>query len=617
MKCRLFEHLALVWIFSTRAHAELSRRGLSQDDLKTLVGALLFKNGRQTTCEIALMDLKSGLLPANCLEFSNGLSLNQTTEYEVYVTSGTDGLFPKGYKLELEDIHVHPDYDPSSLAYNMAVIEFNKNTTSTYEAYIFQGGFYSSNSSLVRRSYDHDIEPTSEFRSVPQESSSSDSESLPLESSIERSSDDLLDDSSDSSGLSRSQVLAIAITVPLVVVCVAVAIGLFYYRRFKNKRSRNQDDDNDNWDPYAERLNIRELANEIRGIGDPIPPPTYNEVMRPSQNSLPEASAEPPEARPMVGALLFKNGRQTTCEIALMNMKSGLLSANCLDFNTDSTLNQTTEYNVYVTSGTDGLFPESYKLELEDIHVHPDYNQTSLEYNIAVIEFNKNTTSTYEAYVQMGHYDVSSSVLFASSSLNRSIKFVNSSGIFEMQQSGIDEYIYKEPAQVDYSGKTQIGGNIFAARDEFYDPLIEPTSEFLSESQETSSSNFESSLDSLLVDSSNSSGLTRSQILAIAITIPLVVVCVAVAIGLFYYRRFKNKRSRNQDDDNDNWDPYAERLNIRELANEIRGIGDPIPPPTYNEVMRPSQNSLPGTSAETHEAQSNNSIKKAQEVNKA
>ncbi|KAJ2631126.1 hypothetical protein H4R22_002199, partial [Coemansia sp. RSA 1290] len=84
------------------------------------------------------MDLKSGLVPANCLEFSDGLSLDQATEYEVYVTSGIENLFPKSFKLELDDIHVHPDYDPSSLAYNMAVIEFNKNTTSTYEAYIFK-----------------------------------------------------------------------------------------------------------------------------------------------------------------------------------------------------------------------------------------------------------------------------------------------------------------------------------------------------------------------------------------------------------------------------------------------------------------------------------------------
>ncbi|KAJ1862274.1 hypothetical protein LPJ78_004830 [Coemansia sp. RSA 989] len=201
--------------------------------------------------------------------------------------------------------------------------------------------------------------------------------------------------------------------------------------------------------------------------------------------------------------------------------------------------------------------------------------------------------------------------------LKRPVKYTNSTGLYEEQPLGIDKYISNQPASINYSGKTLIGGDIFAARDEFYEPLIEPTSEFWSAPQETSSLDFESSLDTSLDDSSNSSGLSRNQILAIAITIPLVLVCTATAVVLFYCRRVKSKRSRNQnDDDEDNWDPYAERLNIRELANEIRGIDDPIPPPTYNEVMRPSSIPLPGTSIETQTVRSS-SIKKMQDVNKA
>ncbi|KAJ2850554.1 hypothetical protein IWW36_001804 [Coemansia brasiliensis] len=256
-------------------------------------------------------------------------------------------------------------------------------------------------------------------------------------------------------------------------------------------------------------------------------------------------------------------------------------------------LNQTTEYEVYITSGTNGLFPKAYKLELDDIHVHPYYNQTSLEYNIAVVEFNKNTTSTYEAYIYKGMFEVANSV-FVRQSYDHDI--------------------------VDYTGKTQIGGDIFAARNEFYGPLIDPTSEVRSMPQETSSdfeslseSSIDSSLDDSLDNSPDSSGLERSQILAIAITIPLSIVCITAAIGLFYYRRLKSKRTRNRDDDDD-WDPYAERLNIRELANEIRGIGDPIQPPSYNEVMRPPSTPSPGPSTENQATQSSSKEKSTKEA---
>ncbi|KAJ1740460.1 hypothetical protein LPJ79_004043 [Coemansia sp. RSA 1821] len=401
------------------------------------------------------MDLKSGLVPANCLEFSDGLSLDQATEYEVYVTSGIENLFPKSFKLELDDIHVHPDYDPSSLAYNMAVIEFNKNTTSTYEAYIFKGVFYSSNSSLVRRSYDHNVGIWN----------------TPVTLQLPRNEDD----------------------------CAA-------------------------WNGVYRVTDVYACNSAVT-------------------TSLFDKSCAMP-----FGTLYNKEGGRI---------------------------------------GVQALYSSS-------------------------VIFSDDKCSSSNRWLNYYEY-LEEYISFAAYVLNRPIKVTNSSGLYEVQPSEILKFIQNEPESIDYSGKTLIGGDIFAARGEFYGPLIEPTSEFLSVPQETSS-DFESSLsespvDDSLDDSLDSSGLTRSQILAITITIPLVAICIAAAAGLYYYRRFKNKHSRNQDGDDDDWDPYAERLNIRELANEIRGIGDPIQPPTYNEVMRPPSTILSGSSTGDQAAKSNSKDK--------
>ncbi|KAJ2377792.1 hypothetical protein IW150_001182, partial [Coemansia sp. RSA 2607] len=58
------------------------------------------------------------------------------------------------YELDISNIHVHPNYDPSTLEYNIAVIEFNKESSDTYTPYIAASPFYLENSSYVFRSVD-------------------------------------------------------------------------------------------------------------------------------------------------------------------------------------------------------------------------------------------------------------------------------------------------------------------------------------------------------------------------------------------------------------------------------------------------------------------------------
>ncbi|KAJ2453025.1 hypothetical protein EV183_002534 [Coemansia sp. RSA 2336] len=421
--------LVLVWALSSHAFSALSRRGLSQDDLSAVVGALLFKNSRQTTCEVALFDMKSGLLSANCLDFADDTSLDQSTSYEIYVTSGTDNKESEVYKLELDDIHVHPYYNHTSLENNAAVVEFNKNTTSTYEAYIYSGTFPYSDAALVRRSYD--------------------------QGKGEWNDPDMIPMPSDDRACSG-------------------------------------------W-------------NELYNL----------------------------------------NSKYSACNVAL-------------DRSMFNTLCSVPYGSLYAKAN----------------------NSTSILalYSSSVI-FSTDTCSGSNRW--LNYYPFIDTVIsFAAVTLNRPIKYTNSSGVYQASPTEIQEIVHNDLPPIDFSDKTLVGGDIYGIRDEQYTPQ-ESTLDSRSASQEASSSDS---------SSSDSSGLTNTQVLAIAITIPLVVVCITVVLGLLYYRHLKDKRAENKDDD---WDPYAERLNMREMANELGGADEPIRPPSYNEaIVLESSPSLAGPSTE-------------------
>ncbi|KAJ2786052.1 hypothetical protein GGI15_001719 [Coemansia interrupta] len=117
----------------------------------------------QTTVEYSsgtaamLLSLKAGYVSANCLEFNSDKTLSKSTVYSVAVyigntnNSNSDILI---HQLDISDIHVHPNYDSSTLEYNIAVIEFNKDSTDTYKPYIAASPFLLGNSSYVFRSVD-------------------------------------------------------------------------------------------------------------------------------------------------------------------------------------------------------------------------------------------------------------------------------------------------------------------------------------------------------------------------------------------------------------------------------------------------------------------------------
>ncbi|KAJ2088395.1 hypothetical protein IW138_004271 [Coemansia sp. RSA 986] len=102
------------------------------------------------------MDMTSGFLAANCIDFTSDNKVDTSTKYIVYITSFTDA---SGLEVDLypSDITIHPNYDPTTFANNIAIIQFNKNTTDNYISFIKSDTYIGETEVYVRRSFN---EPT-------------------------------------------------------------------------------------------------------------------------------------------------------------------------------------------------------------------------------------------------------------------------------------------------------------------------------------------------------------------------------------------------------------------------------------------------------------------------
>ncbi|KAJ1947011.1 hypothetical protein GGF37_000743 [Kickxella alabastrina] len=97
-------------------------------------GAILLKNAKATTCELALVSNLVGFVSANCLDFTgNTTDLNAATKYQVLISGGKTtslGTF------DVDSITVHPGYDPVSFANNLALLKFNTGSPIEFKNYI-------------------------------------------------------------------------------------------------------------------------------------------------------------------------------------------------------------------------------------------------------------------------------------------------------------------------------------------------------------------------------------------------------------------------------------------------------------------------------------------------
>ncbi|KAJ2489881.1 hypothetical protein IWW37_003649 [Coemansia sp. RSA 2050] len=97
-------------------------------DLAKIKGGVLVKNGKQTSCGLGLLDNMASFVSANCLDFKNG-RVDSSIVYEVYIDPSFDSTASRAM---VQNITVHPKYNPSTMANNIALIEFNLGSDVTW-----------------------------------------------------------------------------------------------------------------------------------------------------------------------------------------------------------------------------------------------------------------------------------------------------------------------------------------------------------------------------------------------------------------------------------------------------------------------------------------------------
>ncbi|KAI8322928.1 hypothetical protein GQ54DRAFT_303721 [Martensiomyces pterosporus] len=117
---------------SSGSSSSLSKRLMDTSAVAGFRGALLVVNGKQTTCEIALMDNRSGYVAASCLEF-NGDRVSYKATYEVYIDNGPK-VSPSKFKVD--ELDVHPSFNQTTYANNIAVVQFNMAEQQLWKNYI-------------------------------------------------------------------------------------------------------------------------------------------------------------------------------------------------------------------------------------------------------------------------------------------------------------------------------------------------------------------------------------------------------------------------------------------------------------------------------------------------
>ncbi|KAI9472517.1 hypothetical protein BX667DRAFT_508365 [Coemansia mojavensis] len=106
------------------AHIKSADGALEENQIKTIKAGVLVYKGKQTSCALAAVDSKAAVVAATCLDEQN--IDTAPDEYSVYFNDGIDGK-PASYNVE--SITIHPEYNPITAVNNIAVLQYNSNST--------------------------------------------------------------------------------------------------------------------------------------------------------------------------------------------------------------------------------------------------------------------------------------------------------------------------------------------------------------------------------------------------------------------------------------------------------------------------------------------------------
>ncbi|KAJ1772378.1 hypothetical protein IW140_001878 [Coemansia sp. RSA 1813] len=111
----------------------VTKRDVTVNDVLDFKSALLLIDGKETSCESALIDSGAGFVAASCLKFT-GSKVDMTRAYELVIKMGR-GSSPTVTKT-ISSIDVHPEYDSGTLVNNLAVVQFGDGSNIEWHNYI-------------------------------------------------------------------------------------------------------------------------------------------------------------------------------------------------------------------------------------------------------------------------------------------------------------------------------------------------------------------------------------------------------------------------------------------------------------------------------------------------
>ncbi|KAJ2748435.1 hypothetical protein IWQ56_007465, partial [Coemansia nantahalensis] len=103
------------------------------------------------------------------------------------------------------------------------------------------------------------------------------------------------------------------------------------------------------------------------------------------------------------GGVLVKNGRQTSCNLMVMNSKAALVAAACLDYSSDRVLDPSTKYEVYLDDRIDG---KAARYDVASTTISQFYAAESLSNNFAVLQYNLDGEVTWNTPVAIRIADI-------------------------------------------------------------------------------------------------------------------------------------------------------------------------------------------------------------------
>ncbi|KAJ1959685.1 hypothetical protein GGI12_004207 [Dipsacomyces acuminosporus] len=381
----------------------------AEDEKSSYRGAILVKNGQQTSCEVALINNKSGFVAANCLDYEGQTQISKTTVHEVYMSSYRDEP-PARYRIT--KYHLSQQYDSSTPANNLAVVRFNDGAIIewTNPIAVNQEGW--KGVQYVRRA----MADVGKMKWA--ETQTDTSSDLTVDSSCKRYSR-IYEANANAFWCSNSTALSVydrncTISYSLLYakissttyalaglhshsvasganICrdkpqLAYFILLENYLTFAGSVTGMRLDYISGNSSYVPKDDVGYRMKKASGDKPSGLSQFTGNLALDSGNGLGKRAIISADIHKIPGGLLVKNQRQTSCALGIIDNRAAFVAASCFDnIRNGKVDDDKTTYEVFLDDYSDTV-PAAYKID--SIHIHPLYNSTTLINNIAVVEYN-------------------------------------------------------------------------------------------------------------------------------------------------------------------------------------------------------------------------------------